>query len=244
MSVSAPKMRIRSDLPWHLKIVFALLGLLLMVAIAYFVYNTEVANLAANSAAGSATGSSENQQQMLELTEQLRQVSDERDHYSSIVNGAESQRNIERAAQNQLLSQMKTLETENAKLKEDLAFFDSLLPTNIGVQGVTIQRLKAELVAPNQVRYRMLVMQGQRGAGEFVGNLQLSVTVQLQGQSQVKVISFPEAGDADSVRFRLAFKYYQRLEGDLNLPPGMTIKTVQARVLEKGQLRAQQAINL
>lgn len=116
-----------------------------------------------------------------------------------------------------------------------------MLPTNVGVDGITIQRLKAEVVVPNQVRYQLLAIQGEKGR-QFVGNLQLSVTV-LQGGKSV-IINFPEQNATDQARYKLAFKYYQRVEGVLTLPEGATIKAIQARVLERGQMRAQQSVNL
>jgi hypothetical protein len=238
MSISAPKMTIKSHLPWSVKIVFMLIGALVVGAIAYFVFNQEQSFVPGNLGAGATD------ERVAALTAQVKQLTEERDSYSSTVNASESQRNIQRATENQVATQIKALETENAKLKEDLAFFESLLPTNIGVQGITLQRFKAELGDSNRLRYRLLVMQGQNpnGVHLFVGNLQLSVTVLQQGQT--KVINFPVAGGADAASFALSFKYYQRLEGELTLPDGATVKTVQARVLEKGQLRAQQAVNL
>jgi outer membrane murein-binding lipoprotein Lpp len=229
-------MTIKSHLPWTVKVLFAAVGVIAACAIAYFVFNLE------QSAGSIRPGASE--RRIRALTEQVKQLTDERDSFSSTVNAAQSQLNIQVAAQNQMASQVKTLEAENAKLKEDLGFFESLLPTNIGVQGITIQRLQAELAGPGRLRYRLLAMQGQSQGGvhEFVGNLQLLVTVQQQGQT--KVISFPGAGNTDAARFRLSFKYYQRVEGELTLPEGATIKSLQARVLEKGQLRAQQTANL
>jgi hypothetical protein len=239
MSISAPKMTIKSHLPWSVKIVLMVFGAAIVAAVAYFVFSQEqgFGRTSLSSPAG-------NDERVAALTEQVKQLTEERDSYSTTVNASESQRNIQRATENQMASQVKALETENAKLKEDLAFFESLLPTNIGVQGITIQRLKAELGDSNQLRYRLLVMQGQNPSGVhlFVGNLQLSVTVLQQGQT--KVLSFPAAGGTDAASFALSFKYYQRLEGDLTLPEGATVKSVQARVLEKGQLRAQQAVNL
>ncbi|RXZ33289.1 hypothetical protein D9O50_14425 [Oxalobacteraceae bacterium CAVE-383] len=239
MSISAPKMTIKSHLPWSVKIVFMVIGALVVGVVAYLVFSQEQSFVPGNS-----SGAEANDERVAALTAQVKQLTEERDSYSTTVNASESQRNIQRATENQMASQVKTLETENAKLKEDLAFFESLLPTNIGVQGITIQRFKAELGDSGRLRYRLLVMQGQNpnGAHLFAGNLQLSVTVLQQGQS--KTINFPAPGGADAGTFALSFKYYQRLEGDLTLPEGATVKSVQARVLEKGQLRAQQAVNL
>lgn len=181
-------------------------------------------------------------EQLSTFRDQFDKVKAERDQFSTTVNAAESQLNIERSAQKQLAAQVKALETENVRLKEDLAFFESLLPADTGAHGVSIRRLKAEIVAPNQLRYRLLVMQGGKGERDFVGNLQLAITVLQGGKSAM--MTFPDASSSDVEKFKLGFKHYQRVEGVLTLPEGATIKNVQARILEKGQTRAQQSANL
>ena len=180
-----------------------------------------------------ATGDSQKSMEKLQL---------ERDRLSATVNAAESQLNIERSAQKQLVIQVKALESANVKLKEDLAFFESLLPADASAQGVSIRRLKAEAVAPNQLRYQLLIMQGGKGQGQFNGNLQLAVSV-VQGGKNV-MMNYPDnaAGSAD--KFKLAFKHYQRVEGVLTLPDGVSMKSVQARVLNNGQIRTQLSTNL
>ena len=190
--------------------------------------------------AGFIPGASKDQ--LATSSDQFDKIKAERDQYSTTVNAAESQLNIERSAQKQLAAQVKTLETENIRLKEDLAFFESLLPADTGAHGVSIRRLKAEIVAPNQLRYRLLVMQGGKGERDFVGNLQLAITVLQGGKSAM--MTFPDANSSDTEKFKLGFKHYQRVEGVLTLPEGATIKNVQARILEKGQTRAQQSASL
>lgn len=96
--------------------------------------------------------------------EQIEAVTAERDRLSTLANAAESQLNMGKAAQKQLIAQIKALETENARLKEDLAFFESLLPNAAGPQGISIRRLKIDQIAPNQLRYRLLVMQGAQSS--------------------------------------------------------------------------------
>lgn len=181
-------------------------------------------------------------EELTSFKEQIDKIKTERDQFSTTVNAAESQLNIERSAQRQLAAQVKSLETENIRLKEDLAFFESLLPADTGAQGVSIRRLKAEVIAPNQLRYRLLVMQGGKGEREFVGNLQLAVTVLQGGKSAMMV--FPDVNSREADKFRLGFKHYQRVEGILTLPDGVLIKAVQARILDKGQIRAHQSANL
>jgi hypothetical protein len=181
-------------------------------------------------------------EKMAAYREKIAELQNERDELSSKVNAAESQLNIEHAAQNQLVSQVNTLEAENSKLKENLAFFESLLPADTGPQGISIRRLKLETVSPTQLRYRLLLMQGGKGEREFVGDLQLVVSIVQDGKSVM--MNFPAPGSGDADKYKLSFKHYQRMEGVLTLPEGVTVKAVQAKVMTNGQVRAQQSANL
>lgn len=227
-------MTIKRQMPWPLRAIFLVVLLGLGGALAMWAYDMGRSNFAGLNPDGLRN-------QVEVLTEQLKKLNAERAQFSTTANAADSQLNIERSTQAQMAEQIKSLETENAKLKEDLSFFESLLPTNIGSNGITIQRLKAELVAPNQVRYQLLAIQGEKGR-QFVGNLQISVTILQMGKNVI--INFPDQNTTDQARYKLAFKYYQRVEGVLALPEGATIKAIQARVLERGQMRAQQSVNL
>ena len=57
-------------------------------------------------------------------------------------------------------------------------------------------------------------------------------------------MQFPDPKAGDSAKLKLSFKHYQRLEGLIPLPDGATVKAVQAKVVDRGQVRAQQSINL
>jgi len=221
-------------MPWSLRILVLAVALGAGGAIAMWTYDLGRGLTAPN--AGTT------RKRLSEYQEQVEKLTEERDQYSSTVNAAESQLNIERSAQKQLAAQVKALELENTRLNEDLAFFESLLPNATGPLGVAIRRLKIDLVGPNQLRYRLLIMQGGKGDRDFMGNLQLSVTT-LQGGKNV-MMNFPEGNSNELDKFKLSFKHYQRVEGVLTLPEGASVRLVQARVLEKGQVRAQQSANL
>jgi hypothetical protein len=86
------------------------------------------------------------------------------------------------------------------------------------------------------------VMQGGKGDQHFAGVLQFAVTGVQDGKTAL--IQFPEDSAADPGRFKLGFRHYQRLEGILSLPEGVAATAVAARVLDKGQVRAQTSVNL
>jgi len=148
---------------------------------------------------------------------------------------------MERAAHKQLAAQVQSLAAENARLEEDLAFFDDLLPSGPVSEGVSIRRLKIELLPPNQLRYRLLIMRRGNNAQNFSGSLSLSLSVMQSGKPVV--LAFPGKDDK-AEPFRLEFRRYQRIEGILTLPEGVQVKNAQARVLENGKVRAQQSATM
>lgn len=229
-------MTVKSHFPWQAKVVFGLVILGLGAIVAFWTYD-----LGRNVSGQNPPGSKD---QLLKLKEQVVSLTSERDQLSSTANTAQSMLDMSRSAQAQLAKQVTTLEAENVRLKEDLLFFESLLPADTSAGGLAIRRLKVEMAGPGQLRYQVLVMQGGKGAAAFVGVLQLALTAVQNGQNTV--INFPNdklpAGGKD--KYALSFKHYQRLEGVINVPEGMTVKTVQARVLDRGKIRAQQSVNL
>jgi len=236
-ALSTPKMTIRTDLPWATKVLAWALAAAVGAGAATFVIDMRSGAFASAGAAvlhGKVTPA--------ELQEQVDKLTIERDRLATAANEAESRLNIERAAQKPLATQIKALELENTRLKEDLAFFDSLLPTATGPQGVSIRRLKIDQPGPNQLHYQILVMQGGKGDVAFSGTLQLALSATQAGKPAMMV--FPDIKAGDASKYKLGFKHYQRLDGVITVPDGLIVKSVQARVLEKGQMRTQQSANL
>lgn len=229
-------MTIKTHLPWPVKLALfsVILGLGAALTLWAFNFGRDLTGLA----------KLPDRQQITTLKEKLAELTVERDGFSATANAAESQIMMERSAQRQLAAQVKALEAENTKLKEDLEFFESLLPAGSNTQGVAIKRLKLESLGPNQVKYRLLLMQGGKSARDFVGSLQFVVSGIRDGKSAM--MAFPERNNMEGERekFNLRFKHYQRMEGVIALPDGMTAETIQVRVFEQGQIRAQQSANL
>ncbi|MFZ6813981.1 DUF6776 family protein [Undibacterium sp. Rencai35W] len=229
----ASKMTIRQDQPWPVKLAIVAVIIGLAGAVALWTYDL---------GRSFAFGPKIKPEEVEALHKQVDELKVERDKLAAQVNTSDSQQNIEKSTQKQLTDQVKNLTSENLKLKDDLAFFESLMPSATGPEGITLQRVKAEMVTPNQMRYRVLVMQGGKGGRDFVGDLQLSLTL-AQGGKPV-MMQFPDPKTGEAGKLKLSFRYYQRLEGVVTLPEGATVKSLQAKVMDKGQLRAQQSINL
>ena len=231
-SVAAPRMTIRNHLPWPLRAVFIAIVVGLGGAIAMWAYDAG-RDFSRFGGAAISTDAATLQEQMLQLEK-------ERDSYRATVDAAESRLNMEKAMRVQLAEQVRTLTAENSKLKEDLVFFDSLLPTASGTAGVEISRMQVSMVDAMHARYRVLLIQGGRNVREFNGNYQL--VMRFVQNDKDAMITFPKPESAGA--YRLSFKHYQRVEGVLDVPPGAIVKSVQIKVLERGAVRAQRSENL
>jgi hypothetical protein len=230
----APKMTITQERPWTVTVAMWVASIAIGGAVALWTYD-----MGRSLAFGPKIDLAE---KVKALEAELDELKDERDKLAATANTSESQQNIERSTQKQLAEQVKTLTTENIKLKDDLAFFESLMPSATGPAGITIQRVSADMTAPNQLRYRVLVMQGGKGDRDFVGELQLSLTLTQAGKPVV--MPFPDPKTGETGKLKLSFRHYQRLEGIISLPEGVTVRAVQAKVMDRGQQRAQQSVNL
>jgi len=229
----APKMTITHAWPWHIKAGIGILLLALVVVLAWWTYDL---------GRSFAFGPRANKDQVQDLQAKLEQLMTERDKLQLEANTIESKLNIDHSMQKELTEQVKTLTAENQKLKDDLAFFEGLMPSGTGMDGITVQNLKVELQAPGQLRYRALVMQGVKSTKDFEGELQFFVSLVQAGKPVTMQFPDPKSGDAG--KLKLSFKHYQRLEGVITLPDGATAKNVQVKVLDRGVIRAQQAVNL
>ena len=144
----------------------------------------------------------------------------------------ERQIQIEQASNKETSGQVKNLSDENARLQEDLAFFQNLTAMH-GKEGeLGAHRLKLERdKMPGEYRLRMLLVQSGQRVKEFNGNYQLVATVLKNGARSTQL--FPQ-NESESAQFQLNFKYYQRVEQSIQLPEDVDLESVQVRVFEQG----------
>lgn len=179
------------------------------------------------------------------LSAQLAHESAERSRLAGLVSTTDSQALVDRAANEQLAQQLKRLEAENAELKSDLAYLESLLQAGDDAKGpIAIRRFEVEAdQASRQMRYRALLTQNGRDVRQFTGSLQLLLTV--VGNGRTRTLLWPDEAPADARgRMKVSFQRHLRVEGYFSVPAGETLKSVQLRVLEGGTLRAQQTARL
>lgn len=134
---------------------------------------------------------------------------------------------IEKATQSHIEGQLKALTEQNARIKEELAFFQALGSAG---GGVAIQRFT---VSPEptsgEFRFRLLVVQSKQRAEHFRGRVELVAYMADKGKEVL--VTFPSPGEKGQP-YVLGFKFFQRLEGVFKIPPDARLQRVEARVLE------------
>ena len=234
--ISAPRLAIRTHVAWYWRALawVAILSLSLALAVWMFDVGRRIGGFDSNASA----------REIQVLRDHLMELDAELTKLRALAGSGESNLQIERAAQRQLSRQAKALELENAALREDLAFFEGLVPASesSGDGGVRIDNFR---ILPGgsvgEYRYRMLVVNnGDRQAKDLRGSLQLAVRVEQDGKSAM--ITLPSATESNPQRFRFEIKRFHRLEGGFSVPTGAVVREVEARLLQDGVVRARQTV--
>jgi len=151
----------------------------------------------------------------------------------SKVAAVERQLQIDRATYGDLAKQVKTLSEQNAALKEDLAFFQSLMASGAKELGLSINRFRVQPDAlPGEYRYRLLLVQSGQRIKEFQGTLQF--LVYLEQSDRKFVLTLPPEDQKNSREYQVNFKFFQRVDGTSKVAPGTTVKNLEVRVFENG----------
>lgn len=235
--ITAPRLSVRTHFAWYWRWIF--LGIVALLALLFarqiFDAGMRVAGFAR----------SEVKDELLNLRESVARLQKENTQLRAATVAGERQLQIDRAAQGDLAKSLKLLQDENTKMKEDLAFLQSMMSNGRGQETVSIHRLKIEHGGlPGEYRYRLLVVQQGNRERDFHGRVQLLVNIVRGEQKNVLLLPVPNSDMAAA--FQLSFKIYQRVEGNFQVPPGAVVKSVQARIYTNGaaQPKLVQSVNV
>ncbi len=232
--ITAPRLAIRAHVAWYWRALLAVAVISLSLAAAAWFYD------AGRKMAG--YHAAEPGEELQSLRNYVMELDTELTKLRGLVGSGESSLQMERATMRKLTSQLRLLESENAALREDLAFYEGLLPgaPQATADGVRIDRLRIEPAgAEGDYRYRLLVVVGgdPRRGGGFKGALALRAMVVQDGKKATIEIPSQAAGGLEVKRFH-------RVEGGFAIPAGARLLSVEASLLQDGKVRATQSAML
>lgn len=175
------------------------------------------------------------------LNEQLAQLKSKTTDLQEEISRTNELVKLDREARSKLNLLITNLESENAKLKEDLAFFEGFIPGSL--QGaISLKRLQVNKdTVPDQYRYKALVIQGSQRP-EVTLNVQVLIKVLNKGESSVIVL--PNSDTSEDPQFTIKLTRFSRVSGVFSLPEGSKLQSVEMRILDAGAIRAQSTIKL
>jgi len=227
LSVSAPRVIVRSHLPWPLRWAVAAVVLGFSGALALWAFET------GREWAGFEAGF---RQELAQLRIEVATLRNERDSAQSIANAADGLLKAEQAAQERLAQELRAAQVRQQALEADLGFFERLLPTAAG-QPLQLRALQVDAPVPGQMRYQLLVMQTGKAPPAFRGRYHIRLSGLLDGQPWRHVPH--EDG------LPLTMGQYTRVEGLIEHPPEVVLQSVQARVTDlQGAVRATETLRL
>jgi hypothetical protein len=233
LTISAPRMAVRSALPWPFRwaVLAIVFGFCAAIGLWAFEFGKDIAGLER----GSKDELVRLRTEVASLQAELTTARSERDQAQSIANTAGTLVTAEKASQERLMAQAKQLESENRSLRDDLGFFEKLIPAS-GGDGLAIRGLQADLQGARTLKWQVLVIQSGKNPSEFTGRLELTFT----GVHNGKPWSAGLPGDQPVIKVR----QYGRMGGEFDVPDHVQVKGVSARVMDGAVARATQSIQL
>ncbi|KAB2888474.1 MAG: hypothetical protein F9K35_20285, partial [Burkholderiaceae bacterium] len=131
LTISAPRVAVRSALPWPLRwlMLAVVFGFCAAVALWAFEFGKSIAGLDSGA-----------RDELVRLRAEVERLREENREQRSVAQAADSVLTAERAARDGVAAQVRQLEAENRSLRDDLGFFEKLLPA-AKADGLAIRAL-------------------------------------------------------------------------------------------------------
>jgi Family of unknown function (DUF6776) len=229
--IDAPRMAVRSHLPWPWRAVAAAVLLAIVGGMWWWGFDF-----------GQIFGGfnrKEIQAKLATLESDNAKLKTEATQLRARTTQLESELAMTTSAQASLSKQTLELMAENTQLKEELSFLQKLVSDSSKQTGLSIARLTVERERGDAWHYSVLIVRGGNPRDEFDGALTLVAAVQPdEGGAKPTTVTLPDDQPDAAPALKLKFKYYQRLEGTIRVPDGAQVRSVTARAFEAGQTNA------
>lgn len=142
----------------------------------------------------------------------------------------ERARQVERQASDDLNASLKRLQYEVLELKEELAFYRGIVSPREASHGLRLQSFALEPTGQTRIwRYKLVLTQVLKNDRRVSGTVALKVDGTLDGEQHS--LNLAELSEDSVTALKYGFKYFQNLEGQLQLPEGYSPRrlTVQVR---------------
>lgn len=167
-----------------------------------------------------------------DLQNEIARLEKENQSLREALARAERTLQMDQTAYQQLDRSLKVSAQEIVKLREELNFYRNIISPPNKKSGLRIQSLKLESAAAdsNTYRYKMVLIQALKHDQKVRGKARFEISGLKAGENTV--LRFPQPTD-EPIRF--SFKYFQDIEGKLELPPDFKPQWIKVSVTSRGR---------
>jgi uncharacterized coiled-coil protein SlyX len=158
-------------------------------------------------------------------------ISDGSDELRARVGELETRAELDKQALTTLMESLANSQGVITELEGELAFYREVMAPEELAEGVRLRMPRFIATAdPLRWRYELVVQQGKPAENRFIGELRL----RLQGTvlEQLEVLNLTDLDERLAREpLPINFRYFQRFEGEILLPPGFTPERVEVDVV-------------
>jgi hypothetical protein len=166
-------------------------------------------------------------EELVTLRAQLRDLEAQRSTLLSKLAVLQRSSEVESLASARMRQTLTGLEAEVMRLDKQLAFYKNIVAPSTMKPGLRVQDLQLSKAGPDGRYHYQLVLIQVRGDNRLAKG-RVEFTVWGRQAERELGLSLADMGARGPIRF--SFKYFQRLEGDLVLPQGLTPSRIEVRV--------------
>jgi hypothetical protein len=145
---------------------------------------------------------------------------------------------VDNQSNQQLVDSIKSLQDTQRQLEEELTFYRGIMAPELDQQGLTIAKLDFNS-SSQMTTFKLVLTQ----AGKQEQFLKGQVTVRFDGKLNgiAKTYLINELGSFSDKHFDFQFKYFQNIEGQIQLPQGFVAENVVVSAKTRGLRKNQSA---
>lgn len=149
---------------------------------------------------------------------------------------------VDNLSNQELINSVKSLQQNNKKLVEELTFYRKIMAPELDKDGLVIDAVRVfNSDKANVYEITTTLIQAGKQLQFLKGSILVKVTGELDGQ--FREFDIRELGTFKTKDFQFQFKYFQNIQGTIELPGGFKAESIDVSAQTKG-LRKNQRTNI
>ncbi len=164
-----------------------------------------------------------------DLQQQVKQLTQENIDLKAAATLLQRTQQVEAEASSEVQGRLRDLQAEILELQEEITFYRGIVAPSEATTGLRIQRFEiTPLAEPGMARYQLVLTQVLKD--ETVSRGEVDIEIQGVQEGRPKLLPVSGLPEQKSGPLKFSFKYFQKFEGDLLLPPGFVPHSIDVNV--------------